>query len=365
MCVTREHKPRFDLLTAHKLGAVDVRYSPESFDQTVKCYHRYLKKRFKWFRRILWTGATLVGLGMLIQWQTDLLAGTFRWAVIPLIVIFASAMAISIVIRRRLTIFKRKSAAVTFGEPARYVFYQEGIAFCESYQQGTLRWNDFYDIGYEKDFLWLLLHSPDYGGESTREYADIIIPASVVNADPALEAFFREGGPYSAFMDEFYIRRGADPRQEIRKEKGDVMDRSQDLRAALLNVISRQDSDGLDSAIEPLLRAGEPHRYQDLFQQLLVLPGHHHHQEVAMELQQTGDPSTISYVRQVFAQGFDYLDYTCSDSDAIAKWFSHLLWKIGTPEALALIEEYAEHPDEGIREEMRYRLKRIAESQPR
>ncbi|POP43233.1 hypothetical protein CHU32_20810 [Superficieibacter electus] len=139
------------------------------------------------------------------------------------------------------------------------------------------------------------------------------------------------------------------------------------IRAAISEAITRQDSDMLDSAIERLLAAGrelttgKPDTRLDLFHQLLVMPGHHCHQQVAFELQTIADPATLPYIRQVFEQGFDYLDYTCSDSDAIAKWFSHLLWRIDTPEALALIKEYARHPDEGIRNEMQYRLKRITQ----
>ncbi|EHR8835434.1 hypothetical protein ABJ851_001066 [Shigella flexneri] len=138
---------------------------------------------------------------------------------------------------------------------------------------------------------------------------------------------------------------------------------SQFVRDVVLEAIVCQDNERINTATEQLLSANNPRHYFDILNLLLVTSGHYHHQEVAMELQQIGDPSTIPYVRQVFAQGFDYLDYTCSDSGAIAKWFSHLLWRIGTPEALALIQEYSKHPDEGIRQEMQYRLRRIAQVQ--
>ncbi len=135
---------------------------------------------------------------------------------------------------------------------------------------------------------------------------------------------------------------------------------SQSVRDVVQEAITGQDYERINTVTEQLLSANNPRFYLDVLNVLLVTSGHYHHQEVAMKLQQIGDPSTIPYVRQVFDQGFYYLDYTCSDSGAIAKWFSHLLWKIGTPEALALIQEYTSHSDEGIRKEMLYRLKRIA-----
>ncbi|HDC2122882.1 TPA: hypothetical protein O7X39_001411 [Salmonella enterica] len=135
---------------------------------------------------------------------------------------------------------------------------------------------------------------------------------------------------------------------------------SQSVRDVVQEAIAGQDYEIINTVTEQLLSANNPRFHLDVLNLLLVTSGHYHHQEVAMKLQQIGDSSTIPYVRQVFAQGFDYLDYTCSDSGAIAKWFSHLLWRIGTPEALALIQEYTSHSDEGIRKEMLYRLKRIA-----
>jgi hypothetical protein len=69
--------------------------------------------------------------------------------------------------------------------------------------------------------------------------------------------------------------------------------------------------------------------------------------------------SSIPFVEQALATRFDYLTYTCSDSGVIAKWFSWLLFEIGTPEAIAVMRRYADDPDEGIREEMRYRLAKV------
>lgn len=52
-------------------------------------------------------------------------------------------------------------------------------------------------------------------------------------------------------------------------------------------------------------------------------------------------------------------EYTCSEPGVIAKWFSHALADIDTPESIAVIEESAKCSDPEIAEEMTYRLRRI------
>lgn len=137
------------------------------------------------------------------------------------------------------------------------------------------------------------------------------------------------------------------------------------IRTSFLEAITRQDSQLLDFAIEQLFGVKNQQDYLDILNQLLLIPYHTRHQEVAWRLQQIGSPDTVPFVRQVLESRFGYLEYTCSESEAIAKWFSHLLWNIGTPEAIALIEEYAQSSDEGIQGEMQYRLRRIQQRKSR
>ena len=96
-----------------------------------------------------------------------------------------------------------------------------------------------------------------------------------------------------------------------------------------------------------------------LLNELLVTPGHEEHQQIAKLLQNIKSPSTIPFVRKALESNFDYLEYTCSDSNAIAKWFSWLLFSIGTEDAINLIKEYTQSTDKGIRKEMIYRLSQI------
>jgi HEAT repeat protein len=97
----------------------------------------------------------------------------------------------------------------------------------------------------------------------------------------------------------------------------------------------------------------------DVLNELLVNPDHKMHQVITKRLQDLKSPSSIPYIRQVLEGGFDFLAYTGSESRAIAKWFSHALASIGTPEAIQLIEQFSHSEDEGVRDEMRYRLKKI------
>ena len=99
----------------------------------------------------------------------------------------------------------------------------------------------------------------------------------------------------------------------------------------------------------------------DLLHELVVTPGHHVHQEVAFEIQQRADPTSLPVVTRILDTGFEYLAYTCSKDRTIAKWFGHILTRIGTPEAVAMVQVYARSDNSGIAEEMQYRLRRIGQ----
>ena len=98
----------------------------------------------------------------------------------------------------------------------------------------------------------------------------------------------------------------------------------------------------------------------DLFNQLLIIPGHTYHQEIAKRLQDKApSPTTVPYIRKVFESDFQYMAYTGSDSIAITSWFSHLLAAIGNEEAIHLKRELSHSTNEGVAEGMRHRLKRL------
>jgi hypothetical protein len=98
----------------------------------------------------------------------------------------------------------------------------------------------------------------------------------------------------------------------------------------------------------------------DVLNDLLVMPGHELHQELTLEIQRLKSASSVPYIRSVLEGGFDFLAYTCSEDEVIAKWFSHALAKIGTPEAIEVIKEFSVAGNAEIAKEMRYRLGKLA-----
>lgn len=132
------------------------------------------------------------------------------------------------------------------------------------------------------------------------------------------------------------------------------------VRTEMINAIATSDPDEIQMALNLIWLSGDIASYVDILNELLVNPNHRKHQEIARTLQEVApSPSTVPFVRKALESSFDYLEYTCSDSDAIAKWFSWLLYSIGTTEAINLMKEYSHSSDEGIRNEMLYRLKKV------
>jgi hypothetical protein len=103
----------------------------------------------------------------------------------------------------------------------------------------------------------------------------------------------------------------------------------------------------------------DPEQRADVFNNLLLMPGHELHQEVTREIQLIRSPSSIPYLRKFLTSGFPMLEYTCSEPGVIAKWFSHALADINTPEAIAVIREFAGSSVPAVAEEMAYRLRRL------
>jgi hypothetical protein len=93
--------------------------------------------------------------------------------------------------------------------------------------------------------------------------------------------------------------------------------------------------------------------------ELLLMPGHELHQEVTREIQLFAHPSSVVAIRKILEQGFSMFEYTCSEDGVIAKWFSHALASIGTPEAIDVIKQFAQSSNDEVAAEMKYRLEKI------
>lgn len=106
-------------------------------------------------------------------------------------------------------------------------------------------------------------------------------------------------------------------------------------------------------------RIEDPHVRTDVFNHLLIMPGHTLHQELAMQIQELGDPSSVAFIGSILESQFDFLQYSCSEDESITKWFSHALAQIDTPESIAMIRKHALSPNRGIARGMRYRLRQM------
>ncbi|MGK5024520.1 HEAT repeat domain-containing protein [Janthinobacterium sp. RB2R34] len=123
--------------------------------------------------------------------------------------------------------------------------------------------------------------------------------------------------------------------------------------------IAEEDWESQSRLIEMSNAIEGPKGQTEVLNRLLVMPGHQLHQEVAMRIQQLGSDRSVPFIRSVLERGFGYLQYTCSEDETIAKWFSHALARIGTPGAIDLIKEYASSSNHGIAKEMQYRLEKL------
>lgn len=140
----------------------------------------------------------------------------------------------------------------------------------------------------------------------------------------------------------------------------DVKSNPEFVRKEILTAIERHDPNEIQCILGLIWASDDIFPFVDLLNELLINPNHRSHQQIAKNLQDYApSPSTVPFVRKALESKFDYLEYTCSESNVIAKWFSWLLYSIGTKEAIELMKEYSDSNDEGIRDEMRYRLRKV------
>lgn len=123
--------------------------------------------------------------------------------------------------------------------------------------------------------------------------------------------------------------------------------------------IATAETEEIEYAITLIWLSDKKAQLINLLHTLLLNPNHYSHQAIAKSLQDLKNPASVPFIEKVLETNFDYLTYTGSDSDAIAKWFSWALYSIGTEEAIEVIGKYSHSEDEGIRKEMLYRLKQI------
>lgn len=127
----------------------------------------------------------------------------------------------------------------------------------------------------------------------------------------------------------------------------------------LENAITSKNEEKIDRAISLIWFHENQENFINELNLLLLNSNHRSHQLITKIIQDLANPISIPFIRKVLESNFDYLEYTCSEHEVIAKWFSWALFSIGTKEAINLIEEFSKSEDEGIRKEMVYRLNKV------
>jgi HEAT repeat protein len=131
------------------------------------------------------------------------------------------------------------------------------------------------------------------------------------------------------------------------------------LCAQLAHAVQQTDAAEVERLVDLLDDSTQRAACLDVWHMLLLAPFHYSHQRVTMILQRLADPQSIPFLRQALATGFEYVAYTQSEDAVIAKWFSHALFAIGTPDAIQVLREFAQSDNPGIRTEMQYRLAKL------
>lgn len=158
-------------------------------------------------------------------------------------------------------------------------------------------------------------------------------------------------------LDEYYT--GKIRRIEFLQEFGKELEDIEFIKRELKQSIETKNIENIERSI-CLIWVYENHeQFIDQLNVLLVERNHKSHQAVTKAIQNLGNPKSLPFIKKAIESNFDYLEYTFSDSGVIAKWFSWALFSIGTEEAINLIKEYTKSEDEGIRNEMVYRLSKV------
>lgn len=131
------------------------------------------------------------------------------------------------------------------------------------------------------------------------------------------------------------------------------------VKTEIKQAIESKEEAKLERAIDLIWLYEDNEKFIDELNILLLEPNHKSHQAITKAIQSLKNPKSIPFIRKALQSNFDYLAYTCSESGTIAKWFSWALFAIGTKEAIDLIKEYTKSDDEGIRNEMIYRLNKV------
>lgn len=160
-------------------------------------------------------------------------------------------------------------------------------------------------------------------------------------------------------LDEYYL--GRVTKEKFSKEFGNQIENTDFIKGELKQAINSKDEEKIERAISLIWIYNNDKQFIDELNLLLLDTNHKSHQVITKTIQDLRNPISIPFIKKALESNFNYLEYTCSESAVIAKWFSWALFSIGTEEAIEIIKKYTKAEDKGIRNEMIYRLNKVKE----
>jgi len=108
-----------------------------------------------------------------------------------------------------------------------------------------------------------------------------------------------------------------------------------------------KNSEAIEQLIDDIDFSENVSDYTEILCQLLVADWHIKHEDIAFILEDIRDPLAVDYLYIAAQKNLEYLSY--DDSRQLAKKCIWALWKIGTEEAIAKIEQLATFEDNIVR----------------
>jgi hypothetical protein len=184
-----------------------------------------------------------------------------------------------------------------------------------------------------------------YVAKSMRHDEPFVEPVNIEGTGAKVSWYERHEAEVNSFWENQVVERGA---------------RAEFLVTALRQAILAADADRIYMLIDVALKLPDTEK-ATLLNEVLVIRGHRRHQEIVRHLQLLASPSSVPFLRQMLDEGIAHMvECSNSESGVVAKWFSHALFSIGTPEAIEVIRQFSAHSDEAVRQEMLYRLSKLS-----
>lgn len=136
--------------------------------------------------------------------------------------------------------------------------------------------------------------------------------------------------------------------------------KSKELRKIMDEVIAFKKGEDVAQALTLLWLLEVDHEFTDLLHQLILESWHTRYEEIIHSLQERKDPSSVPVIREAIQKKYEYLESYGTGTAQFISQCGHALKSIGTPEALEVIKDLAEHSNDPlVKAAMRYRWEKI------